>query len=155
MKNNSIYPENKVRLKGLPLVTAVETTSPEILYISNKLNMIPKLVYFTSGSFNDGQRVNEETKWSIFLLSKTSKIDGVCYQQECIPVGCVPSDHWPYPVVSAGEAYVAHMPPHHTCPPCHAHPLSHMPPTTTHKGFQQTCLFRLETYMCATFKRLK
>ena len=81
MKNNSTYPENKVRLKGLPLVTAVETTSPEILYISNNLNMIPKLVYFTSGSFNDGQRVDEETKWSIFLLSKTSQIDDVCYQK--------------------------------------------------------------------------
>ena len=74
MKNNSIYPENKVRLKGLPLVTGVETTSPEILYISNKLNMIPKLVHFTSGSFNDGQRVNKETKWSIYILvSKTSE----------------------------------------------------------------------------------
>ena len=75
MKNNSIFPENKVRLKGLPLVTEVETTFTEILYISNKLNMIPKLVYFTSGSFNDLQMVNEETKWFIFLLAKCLKID--------------------------------------------------------------------------------
>ena len=78
MKNNSIYPENKVRLKGLPLVTAVETTSPEILYVSNKLKMIPKSVYFTSGSFNDGQRANEEMKWSIFLLAKRLEIDDLC-----------------------------------------------------------------------------
>ena len=40
------------------------------------------------------------------------------HEQECIPVGCVPSAHWPYLVVSA----VWHA--------CHAHPLPCTPPAT-------------------------
>ena len=60
-------------------------------------------------------------------------------KQECIQVGCVPTAHWPYLVVS----HHAHPPPC-TSPPCtppamhacspathaphHAHPLPHMPP---------------------------
>ena len=56
-------------------MTGVVTTSTEILYISNKLNMIQKLVNLTSGSFNDVPRVNEETKWYIFLLAKCLKRD--------------------------------------------------------------------------------
>ena len=60
------------------------------------------------------------------------------HKQECIPVGCVPSAHWPH--VGAGGrvwqgACVAHtcplpcMPPPATHAPCHTCPLPCMPPT--------------------------
>ena len=54
-------------------------------------------------------------------------------KQECIPVGCVPSAHWPYPVVSATQAPCHAHPRCHACPlkpthPCHAHPPPRMPP---------------------------
>ena len=39
----------------------------------------------------------------------------VCIQ-ECIPVGCVPSAHWLYLVVSARGVCIPCMPPCHTCP---------------------------------------
>ena len=44
-------------------------------------------------------------------------------EQECIPVGCVPSAHWPYLVVSAMHA-PAPRTPHHACPPAYPYPRS-------------------------------
>ena len=49
-------------------------------------------------------------------------------QQECIPVGCVPS------------TAVAISPAMYTCPPCHARPLSHMPPSAMHVSAMHTSI---------------
>ena len=79
-------------------------------------------------------------------VSGTVLTDTLMDKQECIPVGCVPSAHWPYPMVSA----MACMPPHHAQPPlathapCHSHPsVTHAPPPRMPSGF--TCPFAMHT----------
>ena len=74
--------------------------------------------------------------------------------QECIPVGCVPSAHWPYLVVSAMHSprhicplpcmSLACMPPHHACLnlPCtltHHPPCTHTPTTHTPLATHSPC----------------